>query len=518
MRPSTTVSLRGGPGRRPLLGADAVACALAFGVAVSACAGGGSTTETTGTATVSTSTSTTATTIATAATLTTASSTTSTATTTASEPCPDGCPEGELCGDDGLCACVREPEDSCPPELECGDDGRCFGPVWPNRASQVNSDPWIAAHHQELRVMRPRVLALNFVNKRTNDEMVAQMEQAIAAIAEGSRYHGYADAAAPAFLDYSVAYAIDLRDDPPPPGWALNNSTRYPREEPVEGYWGFDYERLFSDEYAGYYGIEDPQAPGEVLGLCQLIQRGLIHEVWIYGDADVPDVNAAEVLELKPRYDVDRVRTNAPMSRCAGNGCFDEEDAVSCGVTVRIAWFNNTRGPGCFMESLSHGLESMGGDPNLIPYLYDYLPTFAGLDLGERYDVPFQSWYSCPYGQDCLSYPSEGAVAYDMGGDKQGVIDPFDPVCGNVHWPPNGRRHYDLDGPAAVRTSCAHYRDGSDATILYDKSMHEAYDGLAPDCMGPFIVWWRQNMPGLDNAAEDADGQPMLNWWPFLFY
>jgi hypothetical protein len=41
--------------------------------------------------------------------------------------------------------------------------------------------------------------------------------------------------------------------------------------------------------------------------------------------------------------------------------------------------------------------------------------------------------------------------------------------------------------------------------------MHEAYDGLAPDCMGPFLVWWRQNMPGLGNAAKDVEGQPMLN-------
>jgi hypothetical protein len=36
--------------------------------------------------------------------------------------------------------------------------------------------------------------------------------------------------------------------------------------------------------------------------------------------------------------------------------------------------------------------------------------------------------------------------------------------------------------------------------------------------MGPFLVWWRQNMPGLGNAAVADDGMPMLNWWPFLFY
>jgi hypothetical protein len=31
-------------------------------------------------------------------------------------------------------------------------------------------------------------------------------------------------------------------------------------------------------------------------------------------------------------------------------------------------------------------------------------------------------------------------------------------------------------------------------------------------------VWWGQNLPGLDNLAFDGDGEPMLNWLPFLFY
>ena len=439
--------------------------------------------------------------------------------TGAAPSCPSGCFEGESCVADGVCACAREPEDSCPPEFECGAGDRCFGPVWPNRVSQVNSDPWIRDNHQAIRRMRPRVLALNFVNARTNEAMVADLDEAIAAIREGSRFHGYGDPKAPAFLECTIAYAIDLRDDPPPPDWAYNNSTRYPREDPVEGYWGFDYERLFSAEFAAYYGIEDPDAPGEALRLCELFQRGLVHEVWVYGDADVPDVGAAEVLELKPRYDAQRKRTNDPMSRCAGNGCFDEEDVVACGVTVRIAWFNNTRGPGCFMESLSHGLESTGaGDPNLIPYLYDYFPTFAGLDLGKRYGVPFQSWYACPYGQPCVDYPSATSAHYKISPVVEGTLDPFDPVCGNVHWPPNGRQHYDLSSPHEVMTTCAHYRDGTGESEPYTSSLHQAYAKLAPDCMGPFIVWWRQNIPGLDNDALDDGGQPMLNWWPFLFY
>jgi hypothetical protein len=110
-------------------------------------------------------------------------------------------------------------------------------------------------------------------------------------------------------------------------------------------------------------------------------------------------------------------------------------------------------------------------------------------------------------------------VAYDLPDQgAKGVIDPYDPVCGNVHFAPNGRQHYDLDSPSRVRTSCAHFRDGSGLTDVFTTADFAPYENIASDCDGPFLVWWRQNMPGLNNNAKDDQGNPMLNWWPFLFY
>jgi hypothetical protein len=207
------------------------------------------------------------------------------------------------------------------------------------------------------------------------------------------------------------------------------------------------------------------------------------------------------------------------MERCAGNGCFDEEDSIPCTRMIRIAWFNNTRGAGCFLESLSHGMESTGRNRNLIPYLAPYFINFAGFDLNSRYGLPVDSWYACPIGYPCLAYPTETSVAYDLPNqDQRGVLNPYDPVCGNVHFPLNGRRHYDLESPYRVRASCSHFRDGSGLTEEFTIADFAPYENIAPDCDGPFLVWWRQNMPGLNNQAKDDQGQPMLNWWPFLFY
>ena len=399
------------------------------------------------------------------------------------------------------------------------DDSTVEELVWPNDESSANSDPWIAEHHAEIRTMRPRILALNFVNDRSMDEMNEHLEHMVEVIAESSRFHGYADADAAPFLQPELAYTIDLTDDDPPDAWPYNNSTLYPREDPADGYWTMDYEALWSEEFAALYGIEDPDDAGQVLDLCELVDRGLVHEIWIYGDADLPDVRAAEILEYKPVYDEDRQRVGDQMNRCAGNGCFDEEDTFPdhCTRTIRVAWYNNTRGPGCFQESLSHGFESVGAwNDDGLPTLRRDFVRFAGYDLDERLGLPIDSWYACSYSEPCLEYPTETSVAYDTG-DHSGLLDPYDPVCGNVHFTPNGRQHYDLEGPDTVQTRCESFGVG-DTLAPYTSMAYAGYRELAPDCMGPFLVWWRQNFPGRDTTAVSDNGQPMLNWWPYLYY
>jgi hypothetical protein len=92
-----------------------------------------------------------------------------------------------------------------------------------------------------------------------------------------------------------------------------------------------------------------------------------------------------------------------------------------------------------------------------------------------------------------------------------------------VHFTPNGRKDYDLTNTQPVVTSIEHYRrfdgpDKKDQTMLWSNEKFAKYKKLANDCMGPWLVYWRQNMPGLDNRSKDDSGKAMKNWWPFLFY
>lgn len=374
--------------------------------------------------------------------------------------------------------------------------------VWPNSQSFAISDPWIAANHDSIREMHPKVLALNFFNGKTNADMQKLFDAVMSGFQEGSRWHGFDDPNAKPFLFYSIGKAIDLTDASPPPSWPYQNSTKYPRK-PMgwQGQWSFDYAALFSDVFIAYYGGKS---------LCQMLDEGVVHEIWIYGSADVPDVSAAEVLENKQKYDANRIAIPGKFDRCAGNGCFDTVDVPKCNRTVRIGWVNATRGPGCFMHSLGHGFE--GTARGSIPTLQKEFAHFANLDLKTRLGLPFASFYDLAPATmgDCASYPSPNALAWTMG-MQTGTADPYDQGCGNVHFPANARRDYDYDNPAQVFAQCAHYGEPNAKPQTFSIAKALEYDKTWGDCGGGWQVYWRQAWPGRGHPA-------MKNWLPYLFY
>jgi hypothetical protein len=121
-----------------------------------------------------------------------------------------------------------------------------------------------------------------------------------------------------------------------------------------------------------------------------------------------------------------------------------------------------------------------------------------------------------------LDYPTPTTLAYNWKGDRKTVAN-YVPRGGSVHFTPNGRKDYDLTNTQPVMSSIENYRrfegpGGKDKTELWSNEKFAPYKQLANDCMGPWLVYWRQSMPGLDNKSKDDSGRPMKNWWPFLFY
>src|SRR3954452_25336020 len=114
-----------------------------------------------------------------------------------------------------------------------GCDGRAGGApglssapvIWPNAESAANSDPWLIAHHDQLTLMQPRVLAVNFVHGLSERDARGKLDELRAVLKESSRWHGYRDPQAPAFLDYQLVEIVDLTE---PRGKLDRNSAQYP--------------------------------------------------------------------------------------------------------------------------------------------------------------------------------------------------------------------------------------------------------------------------------------------------
>jgi len=385
--------------------------------------------------------------------------------------------------------------------------------AWPNSESESNSDPWIIDHHDELGVMQPRVLVLNFSNTTSMDAAAAKAEQFVRAIGESTRWHGYENPAAEIFLDYEIDRIVDLRDDPPVTT-CDGNSTKYPRKPGWVSGNNFEYSALYDEPYTTWFGYPDPEAPGSFLSLSELVNRGFIHELWFFanhGACGAP----YETIELKQYYDGAFQKTGHGP---AGNG--HDEGMPWIGRSFRITFINPDRGIGCAMENLGHALEGMR-HYGAIPYYTGYFTEYAGFDLDVRWGLPFSSFYALG-GSDSNEYPDPTTlISHYRGSDYP--VDDYYAIGGNVHFTPNGRSHYDLWSPDPVMSTIKSWRmgngpGGEDLAEVFTIDDFGRYGELAPDCMGPWLVYWRQNMPGLGSAAEDDAGAPMKNWWPFLFY
>ena len=372
--------------------------------------------------------------------------------------------------------------------------------IWPNAVSRANSDEWIVQNHDSIRRMEPRLLVINFTSGGATARLRDQVRQLVSALRKSSQYHGYRSGTAPAFLEYQVFKVVNSRDIP------LKQGSRV-----------FDYGALFGERYARLWGVTDPDNPARKLRLDELVERGYVHEVVFFFDP-IDQYQCFECVEMKPRYDAQFKRIGNTWCQ-AGNG--GDGDQPWIGRSVRINALNAMRGVGCGFENLGHSFEGMA-NADAIPYFTRYFREYAMLDLQTRYGLPFNSFYAMPIGKPLINYPNRSTAVITWRGQDYRLTN-YVAAGGNVHFPPNARMHYDQDNDQPVASTIEDWRCGSepggkDHVINYSARMMERYRKDAPDCMGAWLIYWRQNMPGLDNKSKDDAGKPMKNWWPFLFY
>lgn len=390
--------------------------------------------------------------------------------------------------------------------------------IWPNQTSFRNSDPWLVAHHDQIRQMRPRVLVINFANTHDMDAIRVKTEAHIKALAESTRYHGFEDPNAPAFLQYEVVKYVDMRDRPIPPEREQRNSAFFPYKPKGTPGQCFDYGALYNDTFARFYGFEDPDDHTRCLNLDELINYGIVNELWFYGIHDDRG-SPLESIEDKQFYD-ENCQPIPGKHGPSGNG---HDPAMHwSGRSFRITFFNIHRGVGCGMESFSHAFEGISNHDS-IAYFRKYFLEFSELNLQTRYpQLPGPHLYAVLGNENHAEYPDEKTlVVYNNG--KTYRCENYINQGGSVHFPPGARNHYDLKSDYVVLSVIESWRqhngpDGKDLAKPFHREIFEQYADVAPDCMGRWLIYWRQCVPGLDNRSVDDDGKPMKNWWVFLFY
>ena len=397
--------------------------------------------------------------------------------------------------------------------------------IWPNATSSVNSDPWLSAHHDEIQEMHPRFLVVNFANNRKLTDVQARFQTQKNWMMEGSRYHGYSDPSAKPFLIYELAKLVDLSDANPSDS-PYPNSTKMPRRAKNGGN-DIDYSQLFSQKYADYYAIPDPNNASHNLTLCELFAKGIVNDIFLVVNKTAPDDQMPEILEYKQEYDNKDVIRPGKFDQYAGNGFFDAADipAVNaCGRSVRIGFLEMTGVLGNSMQVNGHNYEHIGS--RAVLHFDEMFKPFANFDMDTRYGTSFTDWYGqCSKSDNtCISYPDKNSVTFTDNG-VQRTINPFNQGCGNAHFPPNGRSNYDQTNTTTVSSTCEHYGlhdgpDGKDIQTDYNVHTLDKWKDVYGVSVvgGAWYMYWFESWPGVNNNAKMPDGTPMRNWWVYLYY
>jgi hypothetical protein len=444
------------------------------------------------------------------------------------ESSPNPSSESEQEANRGTKAGTADTDDDTSPASPPAGDAPPAGLVWPNETSSANSDPWLVAHHQEITEIRPRALIINFANGSTVADVMTRWNAMSDAMSAMSRFHGYKDAAAKPFVKHELVKLVDLADRPVPSGWTAPNSTKMPRKNG-----GIDFAQLYSQTFANRYDIKDPNQPTHAMTICEMLAKGVINELFIAFSKSGGDGNVPEIIEYKQKYD-DRDRPLAgQFEPQAGNGAFDPPDlpeARACGRSLRVDFLEMNGTLSGALHVLGHNFEHLAG---AVPVHKKFFWPIYNYDFDKRFQTSFKDWYGISVNKastDFIKFTGENTVEWTCPTGtscvgQHGTFSPFNQGCGNTHYAPNSRNSYDMANPQVVLTRCEHYglRDGPDgqdiqprysAATVAELAQKYGSDGNG----GGWQVYLYQNFPSYQSKAKAADGTPIKNFWPYLFY
>jgi hypothetical protein len=149
---------------------------------------------------------------------------------------------------------------------------------------------------------------------------------------------------------------------------------------------------------------------------------------------------------------------------------------------------------------------------------------YAGFDMNTQYGVSFPSLYA---GGDSYTYTncvSGVCTTLKALSSKPPVSVPnYKVVAGNVDYPPGAAKARDYYPLSTVLSSIETFGEAAQTAVPVNYHLWDFINqnpAVDDSCGGHWLTFWYQNMPGLNNTTVNPSnsGQPILNWWPFMYY
>jgi hypothetical protein len=278
---------------------------------------------------------------------------------------------------------------------------------------------------------------------------------------KGSTYHGYQEASADPALDYQIVDSKEfLQELPKSSKFYWNNSTNHM----------IDYFEILEND----------------VDICDYVDKDGVKEVWIwaYAAEDIEPVGWESNMMMGDNIEDDWNYSNY------GNvsNSYRQKDMPICKNTYTAYTYNFGREVGMALEDHTHQIEAV----------MNYVDG--------RDDTASSDW-------DELLFWGKF-----VGSDS--TMKTVNPGCGWTHYPPNTTKEYDWINTKEVYSDCADWQpDGSgDEKLVSCKTWGGAdCDKYADDGEGvAYLVWWMQNIPGIDNDLYDKNNNKLKNWWDFI--
>ena len=286
----------------------------------------------------------------------------------------------------------------------------------------------------------------------SNKDLIYYLEQ-------GSTYHGYKDSGADPALDY---YLVDDQE--------------FLQELPVSNkyYWDNTGNRMID-----YYDILDND-----IDVCDYVDNDRVKEVWIWAYAPEDEEPVGWESNMMMGTDIDGEWNYSTYGNVSNS--YRQKDMPICKNTYTAYTYNFGREVGMALEDHTHQIEAV----------LNYVDGRDNTGSSDWDDLLFWGKF--------------------VGSDSTNKI--INPGCGWTHYPPNGKYDYDWKNTTEVKSGCANWEpDGGYKELVSCKtwggSNCDKYDEDGANVA--FLVWWMQNIPGLDNDLYDGNDK-IKNWWDFI--